>query len=58
MTRRYRIFLRGNTYYAHDAETGKQTSLRTRDKRKAESLLLAKNEADNQPLMNLAMART
>ena len=58
MTRRYRMFLRGNTYYAHDAETGKQTSLRTRDKRKAERLLLAKNEADNQPLMNLAMART
>ena len=48
MTRRYRIFLRGNTYYAHDAETGKQTSLHTRDKRKAERLLLAKNEADDQ----------
>ena len=52
------MFLRGNTFYAHDAETGKQTSLRTHDKRKAGRLLLAKNEADAQPLMNLAMART
>ena len=58
MKHRYRLFLRGNTYYAHDAETNKQTSLRTGDKRKAERLLLARNEADAQPLMNLAMART
>lgn len=58
MKNRYRMFLRGNVFYAHDSETGKQTSLRTRDRRKAERLLLAKNEADEQPLMNLAMART
>jgi hypothetical protein len=58
MKNHYRMFLRGNVFYAHDSETGKQTSLRTRDRRKADRLLLAKNEADEQPLMNLAMART
>lgn len=58
MKRRYRMFLRGNVYYAQDSESGKQTSLGTREKRQAERLLLAKNEADEQPLMNLAMART
>ena len=51
MTRRYRIFLRVNTYYAHDGETGQQTDLCTRDQRKAERLLLAKNEADEQPVL-------
>jgi hypothetical protein len=35
MKRRYRMFLRGNVYYAHDSENGKQTSLGTRDKRLA-----------------------
>lgn len=58
MKNRYRMFLRGSVFYAHDSESGKQTSLKTRDRRKAERLLLAKNEADEQPLMNLAMART
>ncbi len=58
MTKRFRLFQRGAVYYAHDAETGKQVSLKTRDKRQAERLLLAKNEADEQPLMNLALART
>lgn len=58
MTKRFRLFQRGTIYYAHDAETGRQVSLKTRDKRQAERLLLAKNEADEQPLMNLALART
>lgn len=49
MKHRYRMFLRGNTYYAHDAKTNKQTSLRTPNKRKAGRLLLAKNEADAHP---------
>lgn len=40
----------------HDAESGKQQSLKTKDKRQAECLLRAKNEADEQPMMNLALA--
>ncbi len=58
MKKRFRIFQRGGVYYAHDGKTGKQLSFKTRDKRTAERLLLAKNEADEVPLMNLAMART
>jgi integrase len=58
LKRRHLMFLRGNVYYVEDTETRKQTSLGTRDKRTAERLVLAKNEATEQPLMNLSMART
>lgn len=44
-------------FYAHDGETGKQVSLNTRDKREAERILIAKNEAVAYPQINLAVAK-
>jgi integrase len=57
MTPRYSLFRRGNIFYAQDAETGQQTSLRTKDKAEAGTLLHAKNEAFRQPMLNLQIAR-
>lgn len=44
---RFRLFLKGayGTYYVEDTATGRQTSLRTRDKSEAISIWRAKNEA-------------
>ena len=44
-------------YYPKNKVTGEQTSLKTRDKRKAERLLQAHNDAESQPHFNLALAR-
>src|SRR4051812_37483054 len=57
MNQRFTMFLRGNTYYCEDRTTGKQTSLRTRCKDEARTLLNAKNEAVRQPTLNLQIAR-
>lgn len=46
--KRYRIFRRGKTYYIHDAQTGKQESLRTQSKKDALRVLNAKQEAQEQ----------
>jgi integrase len=55
---RFRLYRRSNgTYYAHENETGKQTSLRTKDKREAAGLVVAKNQAVAQPILNVAMAK-
>jgi RHS repeat-associated protein len=51
------MFLRSGVYYCEDRETRKQSSLRTRDRAEAETLLHAKNEATRQPTINLQMAR-
>jgi hypothetical protein len=37
--------------------TGRQTSLRTKDKVKAQRLAMARNQAVEQPALNVAMAR-
>src|SRR5690349_12591747 len=58
MTMRYRLFRRGGVFYCHDNTTGKQTSLRTRDKTEAHTLFHARNEACRQPILNLQIART
>lgn len=58
MTPRYTLFRRGNIFYAQDSESGQQTSLRTKEKSEALTLLHAKNEAFRQPMLNLQMART
>lgn len=55
--RRYRLFRRGTTYYAHDAKTKKQLSLQTKNRREAERLLIAKNEAVEYPQINLGVAK-
>jgi hypothetical protein len=55
MRKRYRMFRRGNVYWAQNNETGKQESLSTKDRPTAERLLNAKNEAHQQPIINLQM---
>ena len=47
MKNRYRLFKRGSVFYAHDSETNKQESLQTRDKKEAQRILMAKNEAQD-----------
>ena len=55
---RYWIFKRRKTYYLQDSQTGKQTSLRTRNRKEAEQIRTAKNQAASQPFLNLALAST
>ena len=57
MKNRFILFLRSGVYYAEDTTTGKQTSLRTKDKDDALRLLHVKNEAVHQPAMNLQIAQ-
>lgn len=57
MKNRFRLFKRNNTYYCQDTDTGKQTSLRTKDRVAAGRLIHAKNEALLQPALNLQIAR-
>ncbi len=57
MKNRFWIFRRGSTYYIEDAVTGAKESLRTKDKKEAERLRLARNEAVAQPNLNLALGR-
>lgn len=57
MTHRFTLFRRGKVFYCEDRETGKQSSLHTRDKGEAELLLHARNEAYRQPALNRQIAR-
>ncbi|MDB6057317.1 MAG: Phage integrase family protein [Verrucomicrobiales bacterium] len=58
MKQRYRLFLRRKTvYYAFDNQTKRFESLKTRDEAEANRLLLAMNEANKQPAMNMSLAR-
>lgn len=54
---RFRLYRRNGTYYAHESDTGKQTSLRAKDKTEAVGLLAARNQAVAQPILNVAMAK-
>lgn len=56
MKNQYRLFRRGRVYYSHDSETGKQESLRTDNKKEAQRLLMARNEAQDNRLLNLKIA--
>lgn len=58
MQNRFTTFRRGTVFYCEDRTTGQQTSLRTRDETEARKIVQAKNDAVNQPLMNLVMAKT
>lgn len=55
---KYRLYRRdsGNYYWQENNGT-KQGSLKTKDRREAEQLLNAMNEAQRQPLLNLALGR-
>jgi hypothetical protein len=57
MKQRFRMFRRGNYFWAHDGLTGKQETLRTKDRATGVRLLHAKNEAHQQPAVNLQIAR-
>ena len=57
MKRHFLLFLRGSTFYCESTTTGKQTSLFTKDRAAAERLIHAKNEAEQQPAVNLHIAR-
>ena len=57
MKNKYALFKRGSVYYIQDSESGKQTSLRTKNETEARSLLNARNEAQRQPILNLHLAR-
>jgi integrase len=59
MTKRFRLYCRSKTgrYYIHDSVTGKQDSLHTSDRATATRLLHSRNEAEQQPAVNLQIAR-
>ena len=58
MKTQYRLFRRSSgIFFIQDNTTGKQESLRTRDKTMARRIFSAKNEACRQPAMNLEIAR-
>ena len=59
MKQRYWLYLRRRTgtYYLEDSLSGKRESLKTTDRRQAERLRDAKNEAAEQPMLNLALGR-
>ena len=57
MKQQFNLFQRAGIFYCEDTRTGKQTSLRTRDRADAERLLHIKNEAAHQPAMNLQIAQ-
>ena len=58
MKHRFILFQRAGIFYCEDTSTGKQTSLRTRDKADAVRLLHVQNEAAHQPAMNRKSRRS
>src|SRR5271154_6439356 len=58
MQNRFTTFRRGTMFYCEDRTTGQQKSLQTKDETEASKIVQAKNDAINQPLMNLVMAKT
>jgi hypothetical protein len=57
MQDRYWMFQRKGVFYVQDKLSGKQKSLKTRDAAAAKRMLAGKNQATEQPQMNLAMAK-
>lgn len=56
---KYRLYRRQNgNFYWQENDSQKQGTLRTRDRREAQTLLNAMNEAQRQPILNLSLART
>ncbi|HTI73222.1 MAG TPA: tyrosine-type recombinase/integrase [Candidatus Limnocylindria bacterium] len=58
MKTQFTLYKRGDTYYAQDTVTGKQSSLRTKDEAEANTLIHARNEATRQSFLNLRIAQT
>ncbi len=58
MQERYWMYQRSNgVFYVEDRASGKQESLKTRDKIVARGLVEARNQAAAQPVLNIAMAK-
>jgi hypothetical protein len=57
MKLKYRLFRRGQVFWCQDNYSGRQESLQTKDRTVAERLLHARNEAHQQPLISLQIAR-
>jgi integrase len=58
MKNRYRVFLRPwGVYYCEDLVTGKQETLKTRDREEAARLVAARNENEEAPAFSLHLAR-
>jgi integrase len=59
MKNRYRLLYRGErgTFFCFDNATRKRTSLQTKDRDAAEQIVLAKNQALRQPVLNLQIAK-
>lgn len=57
MNHQFILFRRAGVFYCEDTHSGKQTSLRTKDRAEAQTLLHAKNEATRQPHLNRQIAR-
>ncbi len=58
MKKRYRVFLRPwGVYYCEDLVTGKQETLKTRQKHEAFRLVAARNENEEAPAFSLHLAR-
>jgi len=59
MRSRFRLYRRkkGGRYYVHDDTTGKQKSLHTANRATALRLFHSRNEAEQQPAVNLQIAR-
>ncbi|MGA9778217.1 MAG: hypothetical protein WBS33_08090, partial [Verrucomicrobiia bacterium] len=59
MKQRFRLYKRkkGGRYYVHDDVTGKQDSLHTTDRATAIRLFHSRQEAEQQPAVNLQIAR-
>jgi integrase len=58
MNNRYRKFKRGNVWWCHDGQTGKQTSLKTKSEAEAIRLLDVKNWPHQNAGHSLQLART
>ena len=59
MKNRYRLLYRGErgTFFCFDKVTHKRTGLQTKDRDAAKQIVLAKNQALRQPVLNLQIAR-
>ena len=57
MKKRYWLFKRAGIYYLQDVESRKKESLHTSDRKEAERLREARNEAAQRPHLGLTLAK-
>lgn len=58
MQKKFKMFRRSNgIYYSEELPSRRQATLGTKDKTEAKSLIASKNQAADQPALNMAMAK-